>query len=287
MAESEASDAEDDEDEEEVGPRRSSRRLKSNALDGFVAADDEEEEDDEGEYGARRTTRSSGRLQRGGASSNSRLVEMAAKKRAANGRGRSQKRKPHDGEYEMEGDETPEEEHISGAEDDPLDIHSDEPEGSQGKSYSLRQRKKVNYSLVPPPASPPRDGFGRAIRNNRGRSANGAYDLDPAVSGAAPGGPGVGLPMPFPGRGKKGKEGWDALPSSMTGKDYARIFGDPVDSSDDELQNNALRKPGAPTALGGGAAGGRRRGRAGPGVSRPRGRAPRAPRRRLHLPDAP
>lgn len=256
MAESEASDAEDDEDEEEVGPRRSSRRLKSNALDGFVAADDEEEEDDEGEYGARRTTRSSGRLQRGGASSNSRLVEMAAKKRAANGRGRSQKRKPHDDEYEMEGDETPEEEHISGAEDDPLDIHSDEPEGSQGKSYSLRQRKKVNYSLVPPPASPPRDGFGRAIRNNRGRSANGAYDLDPAVSGAAPGGPGVGLPMPFPGRGKKGKEGWDALPSSMTGKDYARIFGDPVDSSDDELQNNALRKPGAPTALGGGAAGG-------------------------------
>ncbi|CDW99484.1 hypothetical protein [Sporisorium scitamineum] len=252
MAESEASDAEDD--DEEAGPRRSSRRLKSNALDGFVASDNEDEEDDEGEYGAKRATRSSGRLTRG--SSSNRLAEMAAKKRAANGRGRPAKRKIKDDEYELEGEETPEEEQISGAEDDPLDIHSDEPEGSQGKSYSLRQRKKVNYSLVPPPASPPRDGFGRTIRNNRGRGGNGAYDLDPAGSGAASGASGAGLPMPFPGRGKKGKEGWDALPSSMSGKDYARIFGDPIDSSDDELQNNALRKSGAPAPLGGGAAGG-------------------------------
>ncbi|KAJ9475045.1 Tat-binding-like protein [Pseudozyma hubeiensis] len=256
MAESEDSDAVDDEDEEAVGPRRSSRRLQSNALDGFVAADDDEEEDDEGEYGSKRTTRSSGRLQRGGNAGNNRLVEMAAKKRAANGRGRPPKRKPRDEEYEMEGEETPEEEQISGAEDDPLDIHSDEPEGSQGKSYSLRQRKKVNYSLVPPPPSPPRDGFGRPIKNNRGRSANGAYELDPTGGDPASGAPGAGLPMPFPGRGKKGKEGWDALPSSMTGKDYARIFGDPVDSSDEEMQNNTMRKPGAPAALGGGPAGG-------------------------------
>ncbi|SJX64728.1 related to YTA7-26S proteasome subunit [Sporisorium reilianum f. sp. reilianum] len=256
MAESEASDVnDDDDDDEEAGPRRSSRRLKSNALEGFVASDNEEEEDDEGEYGAKRSTRSSGRLTRG--SSSTRLAEMAAKKRAANnGRGRPPKRKPKDDEYELEGEETPEEEQISGAEDDPLDIHSDEPEGSQGKSYSLRQRKKVNYSLVPPPTSPPRDGFGRTIRNSRGRGGNGAYDLEPTGSGAAPGGAGGALPMPFPGRGKKGKEGWDALPSSMSGKDYARIFGDPIDSSDDELQNNALRKPGAPAPLGGGAAGG-------------------------------
>ncbi|TKY88984.1 hypothetical protein EX895_002225 [Sporisorium graminicola] len=252
MAESEASDDEDD--DEEAGIRRSSRRLKSNALGGFVASDNEEEEDDEGEYGAKRSTRSTGRLTRG--SSSNRLAEMAAKKRAANGRGRPPKRKVKDDEYELEGEETPEEEQISGAEDDPLDLHSDEPEGSQGKSYSLRQRKKVNYSLVPPPASPQRDGFGRTIRNNRGRGGNGVYDLDPAGSGAPSGGAAAGLPMPFPGRGKKGKEGWDALPSSMSGKDYARIFGDPIDSSDDELQNNALRKPGASAPLGGGAAGG-------------------------------
>ncbi|SPO30592.1 related to YTA7 - 26S proteasome subunit [Ustilago trichophora] len=267
MAESEASDEhdEDEDDEEEVRPvrRSSSRRLRSNALDGFVANDDEEEVDDEGEYGSKpttRSTRSSGRLRRGATGSSNRLAEMAAKKRAANGRGRPAKRKivddEFDDEFEMEGDETPEEEHISGAEDDPLDIHSDEPEGSQGKSYSLRQRKKVNYSLVPPPPSPPRDGFGRTIRNNRGRGANSAYDLDPAGADAAPGGSGAGLPMPFPGRGKKGQEGWNALPTSMTGKDYARVFGDPVDSSDDELQNNAMRKPGGPAALGGGAAGG-------------------------------
>ncbi|SPO31144.1 related to YTA7 - 26S proteasome subunit [Ustilago trichophora] len=264
MAESEASDEheEEEDEEEEVRPARrsSSRRLRSNALDGFVANDDEEEVDDEGEYGSKRTTRSSGRLRRGATSSSNRLAEMAAKKRAANGRGRPAKRKiaddEFDDEFEMEGDETPEEEHISGAEDDPLDIHSDEPEGSQGKSYSLRQRKKVNYSLVPPPPSPPRDGFGRTIRNNRGRGGNSAYDLDPAGSDAAPGGSGARLPMPFPGRGKKGQEGWNALPTSMTGKDYARVFGDPVDSSDDELQNNAMRKPGGPAALGGGAAGG-------------------------------
>ena len=254
LKESEASDEDDDEGAVRSS-RRSSRRVKANALDGFVAHDDDEEEDDEGEYGSKRATRSSGRLRRGAGGSSNRLAEIAAKKRAANGRGRPAKRKIVDDEFEMEGDETPEEEHISGAEDDPLDIHSDEPEGSQGKSYSLRQRKKVNYSLVPPPPSPPRDGFGRAIRNTRGRGGNGAYDLDPAGSAAAPGG-GSALPMPFPGRGKKGKEGWDALPSSMSGKDYARIFGDPVDSSDDELQNNALRKPGGAAALGGGGAGG-------------------------------
>jgi SpoVK/Ycf46/Vps4 family AAA+-type ATPase len=260
MAESDDSEAgrddDDDEDEEVVrSTRRTSRKLASNSLGGFVAADDEDDEDDEGEYGSRKT-RSGRVLRRGNSSSSNRLQEMAAKKRAANGRGRHAK-KVLDDEFEMDGDDTPEEDHISGAEDDPLDLHSDEPEGSQGKSYSLRQRKKVNYSLVPPPASPPRDGFGRAIRNNRGRAANGAYEIDPSTTGAAPGsGTGAALPMPFPGRGKKGKEGWDALPSSMTGKDYARIFGDPVDSSDDELQNNALRKPGGPAALGGGGAGG-------------------------------
>lgn len=266
MAESEDSenlagdDNDDDEDEQVVrSTRRTSARLNTNALDGFVAADDDEEEDDEGEYGSKRSTRSSGRLRRGGGGSNTnRLAEMAAKKRAANGRSKFGRRKPRDEEYEGEGDETPEEEHVSGAEDDPLDIHSDEPEGSQGKSYSLRQRKKVNYSLVPPPPSPPRDGFGRPVRNSRGRSAYGSYDLEPPGDGVGfgSGAPGPSLPMPFPGRGKKGKEGWDALPSSMTGKDYARIFGDPIDSSDDELQNNALRKPGAPAPLGGGAAGG-------------------------------
>ncbi|SYW73865.1 related to YTA7 - 26S proteasome subunit [Ustilago bromivora] len=266
MAESEDSenlagdDNDDDEDEQVVrSTRRTSARLNTNALDGFVAADDDEEEDDEGEYGSKRSTRSSGRLRRGGGGSNTnRLAEMAAKKRAANGRSKSGRRKPRDEEYEGEGDETPEEEHVSGAEDDPLDIHSDEPEGSQGKSYSLRQRKKVNYSLVPPPPSPPRDGFGRPVRNSRGRSAYGSYDLEPPGDGVGfgSGAPGPSLPMPFPGRGKKGKEGWDALPSSMTGKDYARIFGDPIDSSDDELQNNAFRKPGAPAPLGGGAAGG-------------------------------
>ncbi len=262
MAESEASDDPEDDDEGAVrSTRRSSRKLKGNSLEGFVAADDdaEEEEDDEGEYGSKRVTRSIRLRRGGGSSSNNKLEVFAAKKRATNGRGRPQKRKIVDDEFEMEADDTPEEEHISGAEDDPLDIHSDEPEGSQGKSYSLRQRKKVNYSLVPPPASPPRDGFGRAIRNNRGRGGNGAYDLDAPDSGAASAtgsGPGPGLPLPFPGRGKKGKEGWNALPSSMSGKDYARIFGDPVDSSDDELQNNSFRKPGGPAALGGAAAGG-------------------------------
>ncbi|PWY98015.1 AAA-domain-containing protein [Testicularia cyperi] len=263
------SDSDDGDSEDDV-KRNNRKGPKRGSLGGFVASDDDDEgEDDEGEYGARRSTRTSTRLRRGGTPS--RLEAVAAKKRATekNGRAaRAAKRRSRDDDYEMEAEETPEEE-LSGAEDDPLDLHSDEPEGSQGKSYSFRQRKKVNYSLVPPPPEPPRNGFGRIISrsSSKGRT-NGAYELgtpDPsggggAAAGAGGGGgaggnPPPGLPLPFPGRGKKGKEGWDALPTSMTGKDYARIFGDPVDSSDDELQNNAMRKPGAPAPLGGGAAG--------------------------------
>ena len=156
----------------------------------------------------------------------------------------------------MDDEETPDE-GIGSADEDALDLHSDEPEGSQGRSYSFRERKKVNYTLVAPPAEPARDGFGRVVRRGpRNSGGAGAFELNGTAPGAAPG-LGAGLPgMPLGlagGRGKKGKEGWDALPLSMSGKDYAAAFGDPVDSSDEELQQNAMRKAGAggPALLGG------------------------------------
>ncbi|KAI3492256.1 hypothetical protein L1887_43282 [Cichorium endivia] len=236
MAESDDSEAgrddDDDEDEEVVrSTRRTSRKLASNSLGGFVAADDEDDEDDEGEYGSRKT-RSGRVLRRGNSSSSNRLQEMAAKKRAANGRGRHAK-KVIDDEFEMDGDDTPEEDHISGAE---------EPEGSQGQV------------VLAPPAQK-----GQLL-------ARASSSLAPKTASAVPSATTAAVPPMAPTKsiprlpvllqarhrcgsaecpswsGKKGKEGWDALPSSMTAKDYARIFGDPVDSSDDELQNNALRQ---------------------------------------------
>lgn len=128
--------------------------------------------------------------------------------------------------------------------------HSDDQNG--GRAYTLRQRKKVDYSLAAPPASPPRDGFGRPIKRSRGSKtgsgpSGGAFELD---SGRAAD---LGLPGGV-GPTRKGKTGWDALPMSMTGKDYAKAFGDEADSSDDDIP--AARKAQPPPMFGGAAGAG-------------------------------
>lgn len=163
--------------------------------------DDEEEEDEDAEY----SSRGRRRVQRGGRSNN-RVAALAAK------RGKDSRKSAEPLIYDDEdtGNET----------DEQTDDHT-------SRAYTLRQRKKVDYSLAPPPAEPLRDGFGRPIRRtkSKGSSGGGPFELD-ANKSAAYGVPTVGR--------TKGKTGWDALPLSMTGKDYARAFGDDHDSSDDD-----------------------------------------------------
>ena len=51
------------------------------------------------------------------------------------------------------------------------------------RSYSFRARKKVNYSLLPPPPEPLRDGFGRRIRRgSRGRASSRDQDVQDHTS---------------------------------------------------------------------------------------------------------
>lgn len=132
-------------------------------------------------------------------------------------------------------------------EDESTGEDTDDHGGGRGPNYSLRQRKKVDYSLAAPPASPPRDGFGRVVSRsrNKGRSGanGGAFELDGNRASD------LGLPH----MGRKGKAGWDALPLSMTGKDYAKAFGEEADSSDDDIP--ASRKAPPPPMFGGSAAG--------------------------------
>ncbi|PWN54474.1 AAA-domain-containing protein [Violaceomyces palustris] len=237
-------------DEEKVERKRRLRRGVSSTMADFVADDDEV--DGEAEFGsspkkAPARTRHQAKLQG--------LAKRKAQKTRST-RASSAKRDQDDDfvEPQSEGDaESSDAGEIGSLEEE---NQSDEPEGSQGKSYSFRQRKKVNYSLIPPPPEPARDGFGRVIRKSGSKGSGGvsAYELDDLGEKAGPSKL-PGMPLGFEGRGKKGKEGWDALPLSMTGKDYAKAFGDPVDSSDDDLPNS-VKKPGGPALFGGSAAGG-------------------------------
>lgn len=212
----------------------------------FVVDDEDDEPD--GDYASSRK-RGRPRLSRGRPG-----VAALAEKRKSKA---SSSRRAGRAQSFIEEDEM-EEDGVSGEESEASD------DQEVGRSYGLRQRKKVDYSLAPPP-DPPRDGFGR-IAKRRGRGGGsgdpngGAFELDSKRA--------EDLGLPSLG-GRKGKTGWDALPISMTGKDYAQAFGDDVDSSDDDIP--AARKAnrpqfaagsaggllgGGPTPLGGGAAGG-------------------------------
>ncbi|CAO1622835.1 unnamed protein product [Sympodiomycopsis kandeliae] len=221
----EPADGSDDEDE---GPARRRRAAPTSKTMNDFVVDDEDENDSEIES---KPTRSRGRLSRG----NQRVAALANKRRSKRPGGRRDS---------FVDDEMAEEED---------DMSGDDSEGTDdqgaGRSYGLRQRKKVDYSLAGPPTEPQRDGFGRVIKNRRGRGGasdpnGGAFELD-AKRAEDFGLPTIG--------GRKGKTGWDALPLSMTGKDYAQAFGDEVDSSDDDIP--AARKANRPQ-IGGAAAGG-------------------------------
>lgn len=148
---------------------------------------------------------------------------------------------------QVSNDFEPMEEPLSGT-DDESSGEEEEEEEANGRSYALRERKKVNYQLVAPPGEPIRDGFGRKVpsrsRSSRGEKGPSRYELE-------------GMdPLPIPGK-HKAKEGWEGLPLSMSGKDYDRFFGgggggdDDADSSDEDIP--ASRKTGAagPSIFGG------------------------------------
>lgn len=267
------SDSESDEDEDHAGSSRGrgggSQKRKSKSLEGvsvlakavaglrilladfreadtasnnvcfgsqFVVEDESNEESD-GEYGKSRR-KSGGRLLRG---NQARVQALAARARASAPKESAGRRRT--GRYSNLQSEDDDDDLITGDEDQP--------------GYRLRERtKKVDYSLAAPPPEPLRDGMGRIVKrksSNRGGAnadtLGGAFELD-ARRAADLGLPHVGGAGP----GRKGKTGWDALPLSMTGKDYAKAFGDEQDSSDDDIP--ASRKAPPPSLYGAGGSAG-------------------------------
>ncbi|PWN18178.1 AAA-domain-containing protein [Microstroma glucosiphilum] len=236
------SESESDEDGDHIGSSRSrgggSQKRKNKSLEGFVVEDESNEESDR-EYGKSRR-KSGGRLLRGSQSRVQALAAARARNSATNKGGASRRRS---GRYSNLQSEEDDDDLITGDEDQP--------------GYRLRERtKKVDYSLAAPPPEPLRDGMGRIVKrkssNRSGANADtlgGAFELD-ARRAADLGLPHVG----GAGGGRKGKTGWDALPLSMTGKDYAKAFGDEQDSSDDDIP--ASRKAPPPSLYGGGGSAG-------------------------------
>lgn len=159
-------DWEEDDDEKEkeaprVLPRRSTRVSKS--MRDFVASDDDEEEDDNADYAETvRVRHANERAERARRRQN--LMQLAAM--------RNFKRK--DNEYA----DTSKRHGRSGT---PSSSDTDEQEEAlpEHRSYSFRARKKVNYSLLPPPPEPLRDGFGRRIRRgSRGHNTRTSRSQD-------------------------------------------------------------------------------------------------------------
>lgn len=213
-------DDEDDEDELDRPVQRKKERT-SRKLGGFVVEDDEE--DEEAEYGS--SKKRSGRLRRGDSSRKvDNLHALAAKAKQRNGH------------YADVQDPT------SG-----LDSHDED-----GRGYTFRERKKVNYSLVAPPGEPVRDGFGRKVssRTSRVEKSGSRYDLDGMNSlPAMPNLPGV--------VSRRKTDGWNGLPATMSGRDYDKIFGDDrADSSDEDIPASRKNGATAPAFFGGGASSG-------------------------------
>lgn len=226
-------EVDDGSDDEVVAPTRRPRRgATSKTMGDFVVDDEDDAEESDGEY-EKPATR--GRLSRGRPN----VAGLAAKRRKAKARQGGRRGSLLDEEDLEDADgETGEE--SEGSDDQ-----------GAGRSYRLRERKKVDYSLAPPPSEPQRDGFGRVIKRGRprgggaGDQSGGAFELDTKRA--------EDLGLPSIGGGRKGKTGWDALPLSMTGKDYAQAFGDDVDSSEDDIP--AARKANRPQFTAGGAGG--------------------------------
>lgn len=231
-----------------VQPRRSSRRARglSRSMDDFVAPDDDDDVDGYAEYGetisAQRAARAAERSRR------RENLQALASTRNVHGRhgGSSTISSARGGFGSRRRGREVQDEDESASETPSSAEESDTRQKS--RAYSFRTRKKINYSLIPAPSEPLRDGFGRRVRRSNNRANGGSVDLDmpfDALPADARSARPPSLPMSMAPRGMRGGGAFGTLPLSMTGRDYAALAGDPADSSDDE--------PPAGAALGGNA----------------------------------
>ncbi|KAK0540719.1 TAT-binding protein-like protein 7, AAA ATPase [Tilletia horrida] len=210
-------------DDESDGPQRPGRKSKTNANASRKPQPSDFECDtddhDEAEYGQRKPKR---RIK-----SQADLRQSKVKKQA-----RRTRKSDADGDFELSLDDSAEEE-LDLPDDDDDDLPEELP-ASQGTSYALRQRKQVNYYL------PVIDGKSKAMPD----------DLDVTKYNFPRQGPLTFVDDTPKRRQPRKKAGWNGLPATMSGKDYAKLFGDGPDSSDDDVPT-ARRVLGA--GLGGGA----------------------------------
>ncbi|KAL9936634.1 hypothetical protein V8E36_004702 [Tilletia maclaganii] len=208
-----------DDDSEEEGPVNKSRARKPKKEDDSDFNDTDEH--DNADFGSRRTK--------------SKRFASQTERRSAKVKQLARKKKGSRDDTDFVNDDEEDEE-----EDDlDLDLGGDGSDdaafapASQGTSYGLRQRKPVNYTLPVP------DPTGK----------NMADDFSGDTWGFARKGPITFVDDTPKKRGPRKKGGWNGLPATMSGKDYAKLFGDGPDSSDDDMPT-ARRVLGA--GLGGG-----------------------------------
>lgn len=200
--------------------------------------EDDDEDDPEANFGSSRNRKS--RITRGG---HNKLAALQKRKQS--------KRREEDYHGIDDGDETP---------DEDIDLEGSEFEELDSGKRKLRERKRVNYALIPAPGEPERDRFGKI---KRGKTVQ---DWDLGLGGSNDEGMGGGRKKPFSlpysgGSNRAGKDAWNSLPMSMTGRDYAAAFGEVAgdDSSDDDIpraRRNGVSTgtSGAPSGGGGGGA---------------------------------
>ena len=209
---------EQDAAEPEPRSRRPMRRTRSisKSMRDFVAPDEEEEEDEYADYGETVRARRAERRENLRSLAASRAARRSTDTGGAAHMTRSRARLAHESDAEHTGPSS-----SGGGTSEESD---GEPRGT--RVYSFRTRKKINYSLVPPPPEPVRDGFGRRVRRGSSRRHTlDSVDAARASPEAAASGTGTGgvtpslpsLPMSLAPRG--------ALPSLPL---------DPADSSDEE-----------------------------------------------------
>ena len=223
-------DEEETNEEPRIRPRRSTRVSKS--LRDFVATDDEEEEDDNADYEETvRLRHANERAERARRRQN--LMQLAAM--------RSQGREEDD--YEDIHVKRRERRMHARSSSTPSNGESDDHGDAlpEHRSYSFRARKKVNYSLLPPPPEPLRDGFGRRIRRgSRGRASSRDQDVQdhtPDNSIFPP-----RLPtFPYTSLPRSMQTKWN--PTSMPtipGAELVNAMDEAMDSSDDDLPRTNL-----------------------------------------------
>ncbi|KAK0563019.1 TAT-binding protein-like protein 7, AAA ATPase, partial [Tilletia horrida] len=170
---------------------------------------DDDDNDDDAEYGSRPRRKFKTKTE----TQNKRFSGMAARSKA-------RRNKDTDDDFVGGSEDSADEEDLNLNDDDSDDIQ--DIQSSQQGGYGLRQRKKVDYRV------PTVDKNGNLIFPK---------GVDPSTFSSTlfprPG------PTTFvddtPKKRPPRKNGWNGLPSKMSGKEYEKLFGDGLDSSDDDV----------------------------------------------------